>query len=46
MLGYKSKDELMSIDIKKELYISEDERPDLIKGIKYLKQGSGKKTGA
>ena len=27
MLGYKSKDELMSIDIKNELYISEDERP-------------------
>ncbi len=27
MLGYKSKKELMSIDIKKELYLSEKERP-------------------
>jgi len=27
MLGYRNKEELMSIDIKKELYVSEDERP-------------------
>jgi len=46
MLGYKSKDELMSIDIKKELYISEDERPGPDKRNKIFEERLRKKDGS
>jgi len=46
MLGYKSKDELMSIDIKKELYISEDERPGPDKRNRIFETRLRKKDGS
>ena len=46
MLGYKSKDELMSIDIKRELYSSEDERPGPDKRNRIFEARLKKKDGS
>ena len=46
MLGYSSKEELMSIDIKKELYVSEDERPGPNKRNKIFEAKFKKKDGS
>ena len=46
MLGYKNKEELMSVDTKKELYISEDERPGPDKRNRIFETRLRKKDGS
>lgn len=45
MLGYKNKDELLSIDIKKELYVSKNERPGPDKRNRVFETRLKKKDG-